>query len=497
MRRPDFTRRVAVTGLGIVSPVGQDIATAWDNLVDGRVRPAAHHPLGPLAPTSARPPARSTTSTPTPGWTSRPSAAPTRTSSSASPRPSRRWPTRASRSRDDNRDDIGVIFGSGVGGPQLLMDEPSRSLGHEAAPASVSPFFIANMLPDTASGQIAIETGIRGPEHVHRDGLLDGHAQHRRGGRGHPARRLHRRHHRLDRDARSTRSATSASRNMRGMGTPREGEGIETVSRPFDRDAQRLRAGRGRRRDDARGPRARQGARRHRSTPRSWATAPRPTPGTSSSPSRRATASRRAMEMALERHGVPRDEIDLINPHGTSTPLGDLREAQAIWSVFGDRTPEVAISGTKSMTGHLMGAAGAVEGVFTVLSVHHQVRAGDAQLPRPRPRDQPRRRPRRVARDGDPLRDVRQHRPRRPQRRGHLQALRRRLRPQVSEASRTGHRRLLLPHPLGRPRRVRRALPAQPLAGPARAAGLRPLPRRARSTRPASTATAGPTGTSW
>jgi 3-oxoacyl-[acyl-carrier-protein] synthase II len=79
------------------------------------------------------------------------------------------------------------------------------------------------------------------------------------------------------------------------------------------------------------------------------------------------------MEMALERHGVPRDELDLINPHGTSTPLGDLREAQAIWSVFGNRTKEVAISGTKSVTGHLMGAAGAVEGVFSVLSVHHQI----------------------------------------------------------------------------------------------------------------------------
>ena len=75
---------------------------------------------------------------------------------------------------------------------------------------------------------------------------------------------------------------------------------------------------------------------------------------------------------ALERHGVPADEIDLINPHGTSTPLGDLREAQAFWEVFGDRTPEIAISATKSMTGHLMGAAGAVEGVATVLSIYNQ-----------------------------------------------------------------------------------------------------------------------------
>jgi len=57
---------------------------------------------------------------------------------------------------------------------------------------------------------------------------------------------------------------------------------------------------------------------------------------------------------------------------GTSTPLGDLREAQAIWSTFGEHTPNIAISATKSMTGHLMGAAGAVEGVFTVLSVYNQ-----------------------------------------------------------------------------------------------------------------------------
>jgi 3-oxoacyl-[acyl-carrier-protein] synthase II len=69
------------------------------------------------------------------------------------------------------------------------------------------------------------------------------------------------------------------------------------------------------------------------------------------------------MKMALERRGVPADEVDLINPHGTSTPLGDKREAEAIWSVFGSRSARdarsLAISATKSMTGHMMGAAGA------------------------------------------------------------------------------------------------------------------------------------------
>ena len=95
---------------------------------------------------------------------------------------------------------------------------------------------------------------------------------------------------------------------------------------------------------------------------------------------------------------MPADEIDLINPHGTSTPLGDLREAQAIWATFGDHTPKWRSRATKSLTGHLMGAAGAVEGVFTVLSVYNQCAPGHRELPRPRSRDQPRRRA--VARRG-------------------------------------------------------------------------------------------------
>jgi 3-oxoacyl-(acyl-carrier-protein) synthase len=84
----------------------------------------------------------------------------------------------------------------------------------------------------------------------------------------------------------------------------------------------------------------------------------------------------RAMKMALERRGVPADEVDLINPHGTSTPLGDKREAEAIWTVFGPRAAgvqrSIAISATKSMTGHMMGAAGAFEAVATVKSVVEQ-----------------------------------------------------------------------------------------------------------------------------
>ena len=95
------------------------------------------------------------------------------------------------------------------------------------------------------------------------------------------------------------------------------------------------------------------------------------------------------MQMALDRRGVPADEVDLINPHGTSTPLGDLRETEAIHTVFGQRSTgaarEVYISATKSMTGHLMGAAGAFEAFATVMSVAEQTAPGTINYRDPDP----------------------------------------------------------------------------------------------------------------
>ena len=93
----------------------------------------------------------------------------------------------------------------------------------------------------------------------------------------------------------------------------------------------------------------------------------------------------RAIRMALERRGVPDDEIDVINPHGTSTPVGDKREADAFWSVFGDRTKSIAISATKSMTGHMMGAAGAFEAFATAMSVAEQTVPGTLNYLEPDP----------------------------------------------------------------------------------------------------------------
>jgi 3-oxoacyl-[acyl-carrier-protein] synthase II len=81
---------------------------------------------------------------------------------------------------------------------------------------------------------------------------------------------------------------------------------------------------------------------------------------------------RRAMVNALRNAGVNADEVDYLNAHGTSTPLGDVNESNAIKAALGDHAKKMVVSSTKSMTGHLLGGAGGIESVFTVLAVHHQ-----------------------------------------------------------------------------------------------------------------------------
>ncbi|CAN5484702.1 beta-ketoacyl-ACP synthase II [soil metagenome] len=367
MRRPDFNRRVAITGLGVISPIGSDVETVWQNLSTGQ---SGLKRITRFDPSPYEAQVAGEVNDFDPGkWMDLKAARRT-------DRNVVLGVAAAKQALEDsglditpeNRDDIGIVFGSGGGGPQLLMD--NKTTWDTKGSRAVSPFFIANMLPDTASGQIAIETGIRGPNMCVVTACSTG--THNIGEAAEGIRRG-------DYVAVLTGATESPLHeivhigfsNMRGMGLPRPGEGLETVSRPFDKTRNGFVLGEGSGAmmlEDmalakSRGVRIYGEVVGYGSAADAWDLI---------QPVEKGDGVRRAMPQALERHGVPANEIDLINPHGTSTPLGDVREAQAIWDVFGDHTPNIAISGTKSLTGHLMGAAGAFEGVATVLSVYNQ-----------------------------------------------------------------------------------------------------------------------------
>jgi 3-oxoacyl-[acyl-carrier-protein] synthase II len=172
--------------------------------------------------------------------------------------------------------------------------------------------------------------------------------------------------------------------NMRGVGAPRPGFPITDVSRPYDRTRNGFILGEGAAAlilEDlelakARGARIYAEVVGYGSAADGWDMI---------QPIEGGVGVARAIRMALERRGVAADEIDMINPHGTSTPVGDKREADAFWSVWGDHTKSVAVSATKSMTGHMMGAAGAFEAFATAMSVAEQTVPGTLNYLEPDP----------------------------------------------------------------------------------------------------------------
>jgi beta-ketoacyl-acyl-carrier-protein synthase II len=273
---------------------------------------------------------------------------------------------------DENRTEVGVIFGSGAGGQQLMIDNYASL--NARGPRTVAPTFIANALVDSCSGMIAIETGAIGHNVCMVSACATG--THNVG----EAAEAIRRGDCIAVISGSTEApllevAHAGFSNMRGMGLPRPGEPNETVSRPFDatRDGFVLGEGAGSlfledlELAKARGAHIYAEVVGYGSAADGWDMV---------QPIDAGVGSARAMQMALDRRGVPADEVDLINPHGTSTPLGDKREAEALHTVFGPRAGRdarsLAISATKSMTGHMMGAAGAFEAFATVMSVAEQ-----------------------------------------------------------------------------------------------------------------------------
>jgi 3-oxoacyl-[acyl-carrier-protein] synthase II len=263
---------------------------------------------------------------------------------------------------DTDKNRAGVIWGSGIGGLQTFFEEvivfkPERP--------QFTPFFVPKMIANIAGGLIAIRYGFRGPNYATvsacasaSHAIIEAFNKIRLG--------------KVDvmitggSEAGVNEAAMAGFNSMRAIST--RNDDPATASRPFDKDRDGFVMGEGsgaiilEEYEHA----VRRGAKIYAevagggmSADAYHMTAPEPD----------GTGARLVMEWAVEDAGLAMSDVDYINVHGTSTPLGDIAEPKAIVSAFGEHAYKLSISATKSMTGHLLGAAGAVEAIATVLAL--------------------------------------------------------------------------------------------------------------------------------
>ena len=258
-------------------------------------------------------------------------------------------------------DRFGMVFGTGIGGIGLLLE--NQMILVERGARRVSPFLIPHMLPDSPSGQVAIEYGIRG----HNMAVVSacatgGHAV------GEAMEAIVRGQADImlgaGTEAPLVPLAIAGFGQMRALGTPRDPDSGEyapaLASRPFDATRDGFVVSEGSavlvleelEHALARGARPIAEVIGYGSSADAYDMA---------APAEKGEGNQRAMRAALKRAGIRPDEVDYINAHGTSTPLNDRYETMAIRAVFGEHADKLAVSSTKSMTGHAMGAAGAIE----------------------------------------------------------------------------------------------------------------------------------------
>jgi 3-oxoacyl-[acyl-carrier-protein] synthase II len=267
---------------------------------------------------------------------------------------------------DTNR--IGVIWGSGIGGIKTFLDEMRNYYAGDGTPR-INPFFIPKMIIDIVTGHISIKYGLRGPNFAtvsacasSTNAMIDAYN-----------------YIRLDMADVIISGGSEAIINEAGIGgfnamhaLSTRNDDPSTASRPFDKDRDGFVAGEGAGTiilEELEHAKAR-GAKIYAelvgggmSADANHITAPHP----------QGLGAKMVMTNALKDAGMSTGDIDYINVHGTSTPLGDISETKAIVDLFGEDAYKLNISSTKSMTGHLLGAAGAVEAIAAILSVQNDI----------------------------------------------------------------------------------------------------------------------------
>jgi len=263
----------------------------------------------------------------------------------------------------EDGDRVGVVIGSGIGGLPLIEEMHQKMM--ERGPSRISPFFIPGLIVNLASGQISIRFGARGPNSAPATACATGaHAI------GDACRIIQRDEADVmfggGSEAVITPLAVGGFAAMRALST--RNDEPERASRPWDADRDGFVMGEGagivmleeRERAIARGARIYCEVTGYGMSSDAYHI---------TSPAEDGSGMMRVMQRALKDAGLHPNDIEYINAHGTSTPVGDKTETVAIKRVFGDHAYKLAISSTKSMTGHLLGAAGGLESAITAMAM--------------------------------------------------------------------------------------------------------------------------------
>ncbi len=357
-------RRVVVTGLGVVSPVGIGVQAAWSDLIAGKsgITRITKFDTSSFSSQIAGEVKGFDVSQYLPAKEARRMDTFIQYGMAAGIEAIRDSGIVVT---EENAERIGVSIGSGIGGLRLI--EETNDTYDEGGPRKISPFFIPGTIINMISGNLSIMFGFKGPnvaivtacttgthsigdaarmiEYGDADVMVAGGAE-----------------------AAITELSVGGFASARALST--RNDDPATASRPWDKDRDGFVIGEGagvmvlEEYESAK----KRGAKIYAeligygmSADAYHMTAPN------------MDGPRRSMRNALNNACVNPDEVQFVNAHGTSTPLGDANETNAIKAAFGDHAKNLVVNSTKSMTGHLLGGAGGLESVFTVLSIHHQI----------------------------------------------------------------------------------------------------------------------------
>lgn len=360
-------KRVVVTGLGAITPIGNNVQDFWDNLIKG-VSGAGMITHFDTEKFKTKFACEVKNFDPSEYFDRKELRKLDPYAQFAMVAADQAWEDCGLSSENTDLDEVGVIWASGIGGIETFMNEMKGYATGDGTPR-FSPFFIPKMISDIAAGHISMKYKLRGPNFAtvsacasSTNALID-------------AMNLIR----LGKATAIVTGGSEAAINEPGMAgfnsmqaISADNENFRTASRPFDRDRDGFVMGEGggalilEEYEAAK----KRGAKIYAelvggglSADAHHLTAPHP----------EGLGAMLVMKRALEDAGMAADEIDYVNVHGTATPLGDISETQAIIEIFREHAYELNISSTKSMTGHLLGAAGAIEAIASIMTTIHNI----------------------------------------------------------------------------------------------------------------------------